>query len=177
MNGSESPWIGTWAVFDVGETLVNVVVSADGGAVTTRFDTASGAAQRGRWEATPTALFLRYEGSEGETILRHGPGFRHVTRRTENGESQTRIGSAFRLTSRFAPLAGAWHVAGEPLILRSDGSVGRPKDANVVGRWQPKGSRGIEIEWPSGAIETIDLAGGAERVTPPQKPKAVAPER
>lgn len=176
MSGSGGPWVGTWAVFDADETLVNVVVSPGGGAVTTRFDTRSGAAQRGRWEATASALFLRYEGSEGETIQRHGPGFRHVARRIEDGESQMKIGSAFRLTSAFAALAGAWRVAGEPLVLRSDGSVGRPREPGVVGRWRPQ-ENGVEIEWPSGEIETIDLSAGAERVQPPEKPKAVAPKR
>ena len=154
-------WLGVWAVFDGPETLVNVVVREGGTVSTTRLDEATGTPERGTWQATANALFLRYGPGRGETILRHGSAFRHVDRipDPERGGFRTRVGSAFRLSSPFARYSGSWRPpAGSragAVVLRSDGSATRVGDPRT-GLWQPAAG-GVAIRWDDGEPELLDL--------------------
>lgn len=163
-------WIGTWAVFDGPETLVNVVVDEGGRVSTTRVDEQTGAPERGTWQSTPDALFLRYGPGRGETILRHGTAYRHVDRipDPERGGFRTRVGSAFRLSSPLAAWSGAWRPpqgsGTGALLLRSDGSATRVGDARR-GLWQPAAG-GVAIRWEGGEPELLELGDPRGREGP-----------
>ena len=154
-------WSGTWAVFDAGADLVNLVVAPGGAIATTRVAPKATTTEVGKWEATEDALFIHYESGRGETILRHKSGFRHVSRTEdpENGERLTRVGAAFRLMSPVVPFVGAWRVdangGGAILVLRSDGSADRISEPRTTGLWHVAAG-GATIRWSDGAEETFD---------------------
>jgi hypothetical protein len=155
---------GGWALADTEGDLFDVIVRADGTAVTNWSKGAAGArGERGTW--TPAA------GGEGIS-LSYDSGWRDVIQRAGRGYSKrsygpgvpvsavpTNEGVALRVRGPVLPFVGVWETsrdggAAEFLAMKSDGSARRTGAPSATGRWSVSDGA-ARVEWSDGSTLVI----------------------
>ncbi|MEO6052563.1 MAG: hypothetical protein ABIP97_00980 [Chthoniobacterales bacterium] len=160
-------FVGVWATQDEYKDIFNVLLFADGRAVSNWSNGRNGGhGERGQWHMSGKEILVFYRNGWTDRFVPEGDGFidKGYSPGTNIQGSPADQSPATRVEGNLAAYSGVWRLNKEPdgsflyVSLQSDGDAESTNPANGPGKWQLT-AEGARITWKDGWTELITKQG------------------
>lgn len=166
-SGPPPSYQGVWTTKDDKDEPFDIVVYANGQAVTTWTRGVAGArGERGLWRIDGQRLVVLYDDGWTDVISPDGAGFKHSGYSPETllNQTPTNTAPASRVDGPTAQYTGIWRLNKEPngnylyITLSSDGQAVSTVNSLTEGKWAIENNTAV-CRWPDGWVDVIEPAG------------------
>jgi hypothetical protein len=144
-SSAANEFVGTWSAKDTEGDLFNIVIYADGTAITNWSKGESGAkGEFGRWTLSGNTITITYDDGWCDVISKKGSGYykNSYGPGASPNAKPTNQGPAKRVTGKITPFVGVWETTAVEnetpffIALKSNGTAAKTIDPKSSGKWK-----------------------------------------
>lgn len=144
-SSAANEYVGTWSAKDTEGDLFDIVIFADGTAITNWSKGESGAkGEFGRWKLAQNTISIQYDDGWCDVISKKGSGYykKSYGPGVPTDAKPTNQGPAKRVKGKIAPFVGVWETTAAEIdvpffmALKSDGTAAKSIDPKSKGKWK-----------------------------------------